>query len=89
MSDSKDQDLNPKEIERSAEEILRVFTRVIESLPVEEETYYGQELVNPLRPDGEPSPPSVRREFRKCFISIMPASDDDGKLRVEVARWAR
>jgi predicted Asp-tRNA(Asn)/Glu-tRNA(Gln) amidotransferase subunit C len=78
-----------KEIERSAEEIVESFARAAEALPKLKETYYGQETYNVVRPDGKPLPKRERSEFRKRFISIMPGSDEEGNLRVEVAKWAR
>ena len=77
-----------KEIERSAEEIVESFVEATKELPELKETYYNQEAYNIVRPDGEPTPPKERTEFRKRFISNMPSSDDHGNLKVEVARWA-
>jgi predicted Asp-tRNA(Asn)/Glu-tRNA(Gln) amidotransferase subunit C len=77
-----------KEIERSAEEIVESFVEAAEELPELRETYYSQESYNVVRPDGEPSREKERAEFRKRFISIMPGVDDQGNLRVEVAKWA-
>jgi hypothetical protein len=34
------------------------------------------------------TPEKERAEFRKRFISNMPGSDDQGNLKVEVAKWA-
>ena len=76
-----------KEIERSAEEIVESFARAAEELPKLKETYYSQETCNVSRPDGEPSREEERTEFRKRFISIMPGADEQGNLRVEVAKW--
>jgi len=76
-----------KEIERSAEEIVESFVRAAEELPTLKETYYNQEAYNITRPDGEPSREEERTEFRKRFISIMPGADEQGNLRVEVAKW--
>lgn len=78
-----------KEIERSAEEIVESFVKAAEGLPTLEETYYSHGLYNIMRPDGKPSPSEERTEFRKRFVSNMPGSDEDGNLRVEVAKWAR
>lgn len=78
-----------KEIERSAEEIVGSFVKAAEDLPALEETYYSHGLYNITRPDGKPSPNEERKDFRKCFVSNMPGSDEDGNLRVEVAKWAR
>lgn len=75
-------------MERSAEEIVKSFVEAAERLPELKETYYSQEAYNILRPDGSPTPEDERTEFRKRFISIMPGSDEEGNLRVEVARWA-
>jgi predicted Asp-tRNA(Asn)/Glu-tRNA(Gln) amidotransferase subunit C len=77
-----------KEIERSAEEIVESFVRATEDLPKLKETYYSQETYNVVRPDGEPTREKERAEFRKRFISIMPGADEQGNLRVEVAKWA-
>jgi len=76
-----------REIERSAEEIVESFVKAAEALPSERETYYSQEASNVTRPDGEPSRSEERLDFRKRFIKIMPGSDEDGNLRVEVAKW--
>jgi len=76
-----------REIERSAEEIVESFVKAAEALPSERETYYSQEASNVTRPDGEPSRGEERSDFRKRFIKIMPGSDEDGNLRVEVAKW--
>jgi len=78
-----------KEIEQSAEEIVESFVEAAEGLPIKRETYYSHEVYNIMRPDGEPSSGGERSEFRERFIEIMPGSDEDGNLRVEVARWAR
>jgi Asp-tRNA(Asn)/Glu-tRNA(Gln) amidotransferase C subunit len=78
-----------KEIERSAEEIVKSFVEITERLPIKRETYYSHEVYNIMRPDGEPSPSGERSEFRGYFIAIMPGSDEDGNLRVEVAKWAK
>lgn len=75
-----------KEIERSAEEIVESFVKAAEELPKLKETYYSQELYNIVRPDGEPSR-EERAEFRKRFILIMPSADEQGNLKVEVAKW--
>jgi predicted Asp-tRNA(Asn)/Glu-tRNA(Gln) amidotransferase subunit C len=76
-----------KEIERSAEEMLESFIKAAGDLPSLKETYYTQDLYNIMRPDGEPL--KERAEFRKRFIANMPSSDEEGNLRVEVARWVR
>ena len=78
-----------KEIERSAEEIVESFVKAAEDLPSEREMYYSQEEYNVVRPDGKPSSIDERAEFRKRFIKIMPAKDEDGNLRVEVAKWVK
>jgi predicted Asp-tRNA(Asn)/Glu-tRNA(Gln) amidotransferase subunit C len=78
-----------KEIERSAEEIVESFVKAAEGLPSEREMYYSQEAYNVVRPDGKPSSGEERTEFRKRFIKIMPAKDEDGNLRVEVAKWVK
>jgi Asp-tRNA(Asn)/Glu-tRNA(Gln) amidotransferase C subunit len=78
-----------KEIERSAEEIVNSFVEASEALPPRKETYYSHEVYNIMRSDGEPSPSGERSEFRKAFLKIMPHSDENGNLKVEVARWAK
>lgn len=78
-----------KEIERSAEEIVKSFLEASESLPTKRETYYSHEVYNIMRRDGEPSPSVERSEFRRRFLEIMPNSDENGNLKVEVARWVR
>ncbi len=67
-----------------AEEILKAFVRDAEKLPQAQERYYSHEKLNLTRPDGEP-----RREegFRERFLSIVPAKDESGSVRAEVARW--
>jgi hypothetical protein len=77
-----------KEIERSAEEIVDSFVKATGGLPELKETYYSREAFNVVRPDGEPTPPQELAEFRRRFLSVMPGSDEEGNLRVEVARWA-
>ena len=76
-----------KEIERSAEEMLESFVKAVKDLPSLKETYYSQDLYNIMRPDGEPLKESA--EFRKRFIANMPSSDEEGNLRVEVAKWVK
>ena len=78
-----------REIERSAEEIVKSFVKASEKLPALKETYYSQEAFNIMRPDGEPTPAPERAEFRERFISNMPGSDDKGNLKVEVAKWSK
>lgn len=78
-----------KEIERSAQEIIDSFSRAVEGLPPERETYYSHEFYNITRPDGEPSPARERAEFRRRLLEIAPGADDQGNLRVEAAEWAR
>ena len=77
-----------KEIERSAEEIVESFVEATKEIPELKETYYSQEACNVVRPDGKPTPVEECAEFRKRFISNMPSTDDQGNLKVEVARWA-
>jgi len=43
--------------------------------------------VNVLRSDDTPTPRDELDEFRERFIKIMPESDEDGSLIVEVAEW--
>ena len=76
-----------REIERSAEEIVESFVEASKGLPTLEETYYSQKLYNVVRPDGKPSPPEQRGDFRKYFIAAAPSTDEQGNLRVEVAKW--
>jgi len=76
-----------REIERSAEEIVESFVKAAEGLPSERETYYSHEACNITRPDGEPSRGEERSDFRRRFIAVMPSRDEDGNLRVEVAKW--
>jgi len=76
-----------KEIEESAEEIVREFVKASEGLPEVEETYYNYDAKNVVRADGEAAPEKERKDFRKRFIKIMPGCDDEGNLRVEVAKW--
>jgi len=78
-----------KEIERSAAEIVESFVKAADGLPTLEETYYSHRRYNIMRPDGEPSSSKERTDFRKRFVSNMPGSDEDGNLRVEVAKWAK
>jgi hypothetical protein len=70
--------------EKEAEEILKAFVRDAERLPPAREVYFTQERLNLTRPDGEP-----RREegFRERFLSIVPAKDESGSVRAEVAKW--
>ncbi len=76
-----------KDIERSAEEIVQSFVEATEDLPETKETYYSQDAYNIVRPDDEPTPKKDLEEFRKRFVTNMPMSDDDGNLKVEVAKW--
>ncbi|MBS3815404.1 MAG: Asp-tRNA(Asn) amidotransferase GatCAB subunit C [Hadesarchaea archaeon] len=75
------------EIKESAEEIVDSFKKAAEDLPKEEETYYGQNTLNVLRSDAEPSSESERLEFKKRFKEIMPESDEEGNLKVEIGDW--
>ncbi|KXB02396.1 hypothetical protein AKJ44_00605 [candidate division MSBL1 archaeon SCGC-AAA261F17] len=76
-----------KEIRESAEEIVDSFKEVTKDLPKEEETYYGQDTLNVMRQDQSPSPKEEREEFERGFKKIMPESDEDGNLKVEVGEW--
>lgn len=78
-----------EEIKESAEEILDSFIEISEGLPTEEETYYEQDTVNVLRSDGESKPDRELSKFRERFIKIMPDSDEQGNLKVEIAEWTR
>ncbi len=77
------------EVELSAEEIIKSFVEATKDMPSEVETYYSHEAYNVLRPDGEPSSEEARRDFRRRFLAIAPSTDEDGNIRVEVARWTR
>ncbi len=76
-----------KGIERSADEIVQSFVEATEDLPETKETYYNQGAYNIVRPDGEPTPKKELDEFKKRFTQNMPKSDEDGNLKVEVAKW--
>ena len=76
-----------REIERSAEEIVESFVKAAERLPELKETYYSHEIYNITHPDGKPSSERERAEFRKRFAAIAPGVDEEGNLRVEVAKW--
>lgn len=76
-----------KEIEKSAEEIVDSFVEATKGLPETKETYYNQEAFNIVRPDGKPSPKEELADFRKRFIKVMPGSDEEGNVKVEVAKW--
>lgn len=76
-----------KDIERSAEEILESFVKTTEDLPSLKETYYSQDLYNIMRPDSKPVKGSA--DFRKRFIKNAPSCDEEGNLRVEVAKWVK
>lgn len=75
------------QIMESAEAIIDSFKEVTDELPTEEETYYGQDLFNILRPDGKPSSREERMKFKRSFEEIMPKSDNDGNLKVEKGEW--
>jgi predicted Asp-tRNA(Asn)/Glu-tRNA(Gln) amidotransferase subunit C len=77
-----------EEVKRSAQEVIDSFVEASKDLPEMKETYYSQEIHNIVRSDGEPTSEEERAPFRKKFISNMPKSDDQGNLKVEVARWA-
>lgn len=76
-----------EEIKESAEEIVDSFSEIAENLPEQEETYYQQSTVNVLRSDGEPTSREELDEFRERFRGIMPESDEEANLIVEVAKW--
>lgn len=76
-----------EEIEKSAEEIIETFVKAAEGLPQVEETYYTTKLQNIFRPDGEPTGEEERARFRKGFLAIAPGKDEQGGLKVEVAKW--
>ncbi|MCS7131602.1 MAG: hypothetical protein NZ934_02615 [Hadesarchaea archaeon] len=77
------------EVELSAEEIIKSFLEATKDVPSEVETYYSHEMYNVLRSDGEPSTAEARADFRRRFLKIAPSVDEDGNIRVEVARWTR
>lgn len=76
-----------EEIRNSAEEIVDSFTEAVEDLPQQDETYYGQDTTNEFRDDARPKGKGELERFRKNFLRIMPSSDEDGNLEVEVAEW--
>lgn len=76
-----------EKVKESAEEIVESFASVAEDLPTQEETYYNQETLNVLRPDGDPTSLRDLERFREKFLRIMPESDGEGNLKVEVAEW--
>lgn len=76
-------------IRESAEEIVDSFAEIAEGLPTQKETYYEQETLNVLKSDGEPISEEELENFRKNFLKIMPQSDDEGNLKVEVAEWTK
>lgn len=78
-----------EEIKESAEEIVDSFAEIEEGLPSQKETYYGQDDLNDLRSDGEPKDEEELEDFRKRFLKVMPDSDEEGNLRVEVAEWTK
>ncbi len=76
-----------EEVRKSAEEIVEEFVRLTQDLPAVEEQYYLGGSVNITRPDGEPTSSETRTEFRNRFLSTAPGSDEEGYIKVEVARW--
>lgn len=76
-----------EEIRKSAEEIVDEFTKLTSDLPEIAEQYYLGENVNIVRPDGEPTPEEERKDFRRRFLEIAPGTSEEGRVRVEVARW--
>lgn len=78
-----------EDIKESAEEVVDSFAEIEKELPTQEETYYSQDRLNVLRPDGEPTPKGELEEFRKNFLEIMPEQGDEGSLKVEVAEWTK
>ncbi len=78
-----------KEIRESAEEIVDSFAEIAEGLPTQKETYYQQDTLNVLKPDGEPTSKEESKKFRKNFLKIMPGKDEEGYLQVEVAEWTK
>lgn len=76
-----------EEIQRSAEEIVNEFVEATKTLPEVRESYYTSEEFNVMRPDGEPASKEELTEFRRHFLSIAPGADEEGNVRVEVAKW--
>ena len=65
------------------------FAETTEDVPAQEETYYLLDAMNIFRPDGNPTEMGELEEFRSGFIDIMPGSDENGNLKVEVAEWTK
>lgn len=82
-------DERDKDIKESADEIVDSFVEVTKDLPTEEETYYSLENLNVFRPDGKPTPENDLKSFRELFLKLMPDSDEEGNLKVEVAKWTK
>ncbi len=78
-----------EKIKESAEEIVDSFMEITEDIPELEVTYYGQETLNVFRQDGKPTSSKELQNFRKNFLKIMPESDEDGNLEVEIAEWKK
>ncbi|KXA95723.1 hypothetical protein AKJ65_00900 [candidate division MSBL1 archaeon SCGC-AAA259E19] len=76
-----------EKIRESAEEIVDSFAEIAEDLPTQEETYYQQDTLNVLRSDGGPTSGKKLEDFRDKFLRVMPDSDEEGNLKVEVAKW--
>lgn len=80
---------NIEEIKKSAEEVVDSFVDATEGLPELKETYYGQDTVNVFRSDEDPKSRDELDEFKEKFVKVMPKSDEDGNLEVEVAKWKK
>lgn len=76
-----------KKIKQSAERIVESFEKATKEIPPLEETYYIKDIPHTLRSDGELLSKEKRSDFRSRFKSIMPASDENGNLKVEIAKW--
>lgn len=76
-----------EEIKESAEEIVDSFSEIVEDLPTEKETYYIQDIFNVLRSDGESTSEEELGQFRENFLKVVPEADQEGNLKVEVAKW--
>lgn len=76
-----------EKIKKSAEEIVESFERVTKDLPPLEETYYIGDIAHTLRTNSKLLSKEKRADFRDRFKRIMPASDEDGNLKVEIAKW--
>lgn len=76
-----------EKIKRSAEQIVESFEKTTKELPPLKETYYIEDIPHTLRSDSELLSKTTSSDFRERFKKIMPASDENGNLKVEVAKW--